>query len=656
MENDLNQEHDVGVVMSDGTRLSARIWRPVGEGTFPAVLEALPYRKRDGTAWRDEQNHPAFARAGYACVRLDLRGNGESEGLFDDEYSPQELQDIYEAIAWIAEQPWCSGAVGMQGISWGGFNGLMVAAMRPPALKAIITICSSVDRFHDDIHYKGGCLLTENIGWAATAAGWFSTPPDPAIAGDSWREKWLERLEATPFLAERWHQLNCRTDYWKHGSVCEDYSAIQAAVLSIGGWHDGYRNTIAHLVENLDAPVQGIVGPWNHKYPHIATPGPRADYIGMALRWWDKWLKGIDNGAEVDPAYRAFLMDSVKPETSFETRPGRWIAEAALPSPNIQNRTLPLSATGLDDGGANGPRSIETNTECGAGFGEFFPFGFGPGELPDDQTADDALSLCYDGQPMTETTDIVGAPSLSLRLSANQRRAQVAVRLCDLRPDGTSALITHGFLNLRHRNGHECFEDLIPGEVVQATVTLDQCAYRLPAGHRLRVAISPSYWPFIWPEPEPVTLTITEGALSLPVRRTATGDECSFDPPREAPPASHEVRAGAENKTWNTDPQTGERSLIISADHTETEDLAHGLIHGDALREEWAIIRGNPASARAHIRWDKHMSRGDWATSTTAVLSMTGDVGNFHISMQITAREGEVEVFSKEWKATVPRD
>lgn len=656
MENDLHQDHDAGVIVRDGTRLSARIWRPVGKGRFPAVLEALPYRKRDGTAWRDEQFHPAFAREGYACIRLDLRGNGESEGMFDDEYSPQELQDICDAIAWIAEQPWCSGAVGMQGISWGGFNGLMVAALRPPALKAVVTICSSVDRYHDDIHYKGGCLLTENIGWAATAAAWFSTPPDPAIAGDNWREMWLERLEATPFLAQRWHQRNCRDEYWKHGSVCEDYSAIEAAVLSIGGWHDGYRNTIAHLVENLDAPVKGVVGPWNHKYPHIATPGPRADYIGMALRWWDKWLKGVDNGAEDDPAYRAYLMDSIKPETSFDMRPGRWIAERALPSDNIRTRSLALTATGLGDGAPSGARSIETDTNCGAGFGEFFPFGFGPGELPDDQTSDDALSLCYDTAAVEETTDIVGAPLLNLRLSADQRRAQIAVRLCDLRPDGTSALIAHGFLNLRHRGGDDVFVDLTPGDVVEATVTLDQCAYRLPAGHRLRIAISPSYWPFIWPEPDPVTLTICDGALSLPVRPTAMNDECAFDPPRDAPPASHETRAGAESKEWFSDPDTGERRLVIAAEKTETEDIGHGLIFGDALREEWAISPGDPGSARADIRWDKHMRRGDWSVSTVTHLAMTGDADSFHITMQLTAHEGADQVFSKSWKATVPRD
>ena len=266
-----------------------------------------------------------MAGHGYVCVRVDMRGCGESEGLFDDEYSAQELADGVEVINWLSKQSWCSGNVGIMGISWGGFNGLQLAALAPEPLKAVVSICSTVDRFADDIHYKGGVMLGENPGWAATALSWFSVPPDPALVGEAWRDIWLERLENTPFLAERWVQRQVRDDYWAHGSVCEDYSAIKAAVLSVGGWHDGYRNTIAHLVENLDAPVKGIVGPWNHKYPHIGMPGPQIDFLGEMLRWWDHWLKGINRGVTADPAYRAYVMESVKPEVSFVERAGRWV-------------------------------------------------------------------------------------------------------------------------------------------------------------------------------------------------------------------------------------------------------------------------------------------------------------------------------------------
>ena len=160
------------IVLADGTRLAARIWLPTDaeQRPVPAILEYLPYRKRDGTHVRDALTHPHLAGHGYACVRVDMRGNGESDGLMLDEYTKQELDDAVEVIAWLAGQAWCSGAVGMMGISWGGFNALQVAALRPPALKAIITLCSTDDRYSDDIHYKGGCLLART--WAGPRPCW----------------------------------------------------------------------------------------------------------------------------------------------------------------------------------------------------------------------------------------------------------------------------------------------------------------------------------------------------------------------------------------------------------------------------------------------------------------------------------------------------
>src|SRR6056300_645238 len=267
---------DQHIIMSDGCRLSARIWMPedAEDDPVPMILEHLPYRKRDGTIARDEISHPWMAGHGYAYVRVDMRGNGDSDGLMEDEYTQQEWDDACEVIAWARSQPWCTGNVGMQGISWGGFNCLQVAAQQPEGLKAVISMMSTVDRYADDIHYKGGCLLGENLGWASQMLAYSSRPPDPELAPNSWREMWEQRLENQPFLLETWLDHQTRDEFWKHGSVCEDYSKIKAAVLSVGGWHDGYRNTINHLVSNVDAPVKGIVGPWIHKYPHMAGPKP----------------------------------------------------------------------------------------------------------------------------------------------------------------------------------------------------------------------------------------------------------------------------------------------------------------------------------------------------------------------------------------------
>ncbi len=215
-------DDNLGIILSDGCRLSARTWMPENayDSPVPVILEYLPYRKRDGTIARDELTHPYFAKNGYASVRVDIRGNGDSQGTMADEYTPQELSDAVEVINWLAKQPWCSGTVGMMGISWGGFNALQVAALQPKPLKAIITLCSTVDRYADDIHYKGGCLLNENLGWGSTMWAYSSRPPDPDLVGDSWRDMWRERLEAEPFLPIEWLKHQRRDDYWKHGSVC----------------------------------------------------------------------------------------------------------------------------------------------------------------------------------------------------------------------------------------------------------------------------------------------------------------------------------------------------------------------------------------------------------------------------------------------------
>jgi putative CocE/NonD family hydrolase len=339
---------DMGIVMPDGCRLSARVWMPADadQDPVPAILEHLPYRKRDGTTARDALTHPYFAGHGYACLRVDMRGNGDSEGLMEDEYTEQELQDACDVIAWAAGQPWCNGKVGMMGISWGGFNALQVAAKQPPALKAIITLCSTDDRYADDIHYKGGLLLNENMGWGATMLSYSSRPPDPAVVGDRWRDMWLERLESEPFLPAVWLRRQTRDAYWKRGSVCEDFSRIKAATLAVGGWGDGYKNAVSRLVQGIDAPVKGIVGPWIHKYPHFAVPKPAIGFLQEGLRWWDRWLKDIGTGVEQDPAMRLYVMDSEPPRDWYEERPGRWIAERSWPSPDIAMKRFQLACRG----------------------------------------------------------------------------------------------------------------------------------------------------------------------------------------------------------------------------------------------------------------------------------------------------------------------
>ncbi|MEI6572532.1 MAG: CocE/NonD family hydrolase, partial [Alphaproteobacteria bacterium] len=329
---------NIFIPLSDGTKLAARLWLPVDaeQNPVPCVLEYIPYRKTDGTRGRDEPMHGYFARHGTAAIRVDQRGSGESDGLMEDEYIKQEQDDAIEVIAWIAAQTWCSGNVGMMGKSWGGFNCLQVAMRRPPALKAVLSVCSTDDRYTDDIHYMGGCLLNDNFWWGAIMHAYQARPLDPAIVGARWRKDWIDRVKAMPNWPVLWMQHQRRDDYWKHGSVNEDWDAINVPVMITGGWADAYTNTLPRLLAGLNVPRLGILGPWAHVYAHDGTPGPAIGFLQEAQRWWDHWLKGKDTGIMQEPMLRAYIEDETGAGQWSAHRKGYWTAEASWPSPRIE--------------------------------------------------------------------------------------------------------------------------------------------------------------------------------------------------------------------------------------------------------------------------------------------------------------------------------
>ncbi|WP_406648801.1 CocE/NonD family hydrolase [Aliisedimentitalea scapharcae] len=648
----------MAITLSDGCRLSARVWRPVDAATdpVPAILEYLPYRKRDGTTARDALTHPYLAEHGYACIRVDMRGNGDSHGVMEDEYTQQELDDAVEVINWLAEQPWCSGTVGMMGISWGGFNALQVAALQPDPLKAIITLCSTTDRYADDIHYKGGCLLNENLGWGATMWSYSSRAPDPSLRTDDWRELWLDRLDNEPFLPATWLKHQRRDAYWQHGSVCEDYSAIKAATLAIGGWGDAYKNTVPALVENLTAPVKGIIGPWVHKYPHFAVPEPRIGFLQEALRWWDHWLKGVDTGVDQDPDYRAYVMDGVRPATWYLDRPGRWITETDGATSHLPAKVLHLSKDGLAQQAGPITTKVKSPHHCGLQSGEYCAIWLGP-ELPGDQRPDDAFSACFDGAPLKAPLDIVGAPRIKLTLSADRPQAQIAVRLNHVHPDGASTRITYGVLNLSHRDSHANPEPMEPETRYEVTLDLDHIAYQVPAGHQLRLAVSSAYWPLIWPSPETAELTLFQGQLTLPTRATGAADEWKFADPVAAPEWQVKtLREAANTRRIETDLATGEISLIIEDDFGKVEDSDHGLINGSIAREAWTIHPDDPLSARGKCHWTDELERGETKFRTEMSCEMLSDLTHFHLRARLEAYENDALVRERDFTESVPRD
>ena len=450
---------------------------------------------------------------------------------------------------------------------------------------------------------------------------------------------------------------------------------MQVPVLAFGGWADNYMNTVLHLVENLPG-AKGIVGPWGHQYPHTAVPGPQIGFLQLALRWWDRWLKGARNGAESDPAYRVYMLDPAAPDASAKHRAGHWMAEAVWPSARLRREVLQLGAAeprlegftppgasagylGTGDGGAL-QVTVSTPQHLGMRTGEFFPMGLNA-EMPGDQRSDDAVSLCFDGAVLNAPLDLLGAARLNLRLASDKPLAFVVARLCDVGPDGASVRIAHGMRNLCHRSLKEGGDSMqspvpmVPGVEVVVSFDLDQMACRLAEGHRLRLALSTTYWPFVWPSPEAATLTITGGSLELPLYQ-GPGDAWVPPPSEGANPWKHRVlRYGTVARRIETDLLTGRHALVCEEDGGDILNLGHGLVSGETMHERWEVCAEDPLSARAVHVWEQRLSRGDWAVRTRAEAEMTATATHLRMVARLTAWEGDAVIFERQFDDEVAR-
>ncbi len=673
------------IPMPDGTKLAARIWLPedaeaassgggreAGGGTnrVPAILDFLPYRQGDLMAARDATIYPYLAARGYACARVDLRGTGNSEGIILDEYTAQETEDGCAVIAWLAAQPWCDGNVGMTGISWGGFNSLQVAARRPDALRAVITLCASDDRYADDVHYRGGCVLAvDMLQWAVSMLVWNALPPDPAVVGAAWREQWLARLTRTPAFIEPWMSHQLRDGYWRHGSVCEDYSAIEVPVYAVGGWADGYTDAIPRLMAGLPGPRKGLIGPWSHAFPNDAVPGPEIGFLTESLRWWDHWLKGIDTGIMDEPMLRVWMQEYTPPAPYHQDWPGRWVAEPCWPPPGGaagRARRLYLLASGggqLSDRPGDGEvRSHRGEQTGGLDAGALTADG-GFGDWPGDQRGEDGRSLSFTSPPLTEPVEIFGNPRVRLVVSSDQPGASVVVRLTDVAPTGESLLVTRDLFNLTHREGHDRAVPLVPGRPVPVEVPLKVIAHRFAAGHRIRLAVSTTYWPWMWPHPEPVTLGLGCGEdsfLELPVRGPEAGDDAlaPFGPPeRPAGIATDVLSRRPTQRIIRHNLADGSAEVIFDWDVGGNFRLADAGIEMDGSNvTTYRIVAGQPLSAEVHTEQSAALGSGHFGVAVSATGRMSADPATFLVTLDLDARENGHRVHSRQWHLEFPRN
>jgi putative CocE/NonD family hydrolase len=530
------------IELKDGERLAVQLWLPADAARRPApvVMEMIPYRKRDqyrayGGYWGRQ-----LAQYGVAYARVDVRGSGDSTGQLTDEYLPREQADAVEAIAWLAAQPWSNGSVGMRGVSWGGFNTLQVAALAPPALKAVMPMCASDMRFTDDAHFVGGAFGLTGLKWASSFSLVMAAPPDPEITGEGWAEAWRARMDATPAIAAEWLRHQRNDAYWMQGSVAADYAAIKCPVYLVGGLNDPYTAAIPRLLAGLKAPRKALIGPWRHGYPSPASPGPALDWVFEEVRWWDHWLRGEDTGVMEGPMLRVYMPEQTASQAEGGRLPGRWVAEAGWPSANIRGQSLHLDSGRLS--AAPEPEAtahIDGEQIVGLANAEWVPFA--RSELPGEQSEDDARSLTFDSDPLDGSLELLGVPTLRLRLTADQPVAKVAARLMEVDSEGRSWRLAYGILNLTHRGGHARPTPLVPGRAYTVELPLSFLAHRLRKGARLRLALSESLWPLVWPSPRTANLELklADCRLSLPVRAPLPAEADFPIAERPAAPADH---------------------------------------------------------------------------------------------------------------------
>jgi predicted acyl esterase len=623
-------EQEVRIAMADGVHLAATLYLPDDStGPQPCLLEALPYRKDDLTSSYAESYVALRDEHGYAVCRLDLRGTGSSEGDATDEYPEAEQTDLVDVIAWLADQPWCDGNVGMWGTSYSGFNSLQIACERPPALKAVCAIYSSDDRWTDDVHWRGGALrLVDLVDYCHYMTPMCVLPPVPAVWGEGWREEWQRRLEVNEPWVLTWLRETRDGAYWRHGSVRTEneghgYDRIECPVLIVAGWADGYRNNSFRTVEALrDAgvPHRLLAGPWVHADPTTAY----------------RWLRGRDETPHRD-AVDVFVRTSTRPEAFLDQHEGRWLRDS-WPSPDVSTRTRPLP----------GPRSLRVEPDVGTA-AWIDCAGHLPWGLSVDQREDDARSLAWEWDGETET--VLGQPRVRVRLSADAPLASLSAKLCDVFPDGTSALIARGSLDLSFREGVHAPvvpSPLVPGQEYDVEVVLDACAYELSPGQTLRLSIAGADWPNTIAPPAPVTLTVHDGSLELPLR---SGEE-------EQPPAFTPGAASSSEEpgdiSWTVTRDVLRDTTTCAVRHGAEYDVPHDGQASEQYAGEVVVDRRTFAQhASADCSYRLTWPGIDVTVSSTMRVDVTAQ--GYDVVIEVDAFEDSERVSHRTWSEHIPR-
>jgi putative CocE/NonD family hydrolase len=670
---------DVRIPVSDGLELSANLWLPeprpvagVAGETFPAILEMIPYRKDDWRAATDESRGEWLAARGYALCRLDVRGTGSSPGIALDEYTVRETQDGYETIEWLAAQPWCNGKVAMWGISYGGFAAIQVAKLRPPHLAAIVPMYATDDRYTDDVHYVGGCVTVSELSqYAVSMVGMNALPGRAEYRGAGWADEWRERLEQTPVWLFEWLRQQHDDAYWRQGSLAPDYDAIQTPMLLFGGWMDSYVDPVLRMMERCTAQRRAIVGNWVHSFPDDAYPGPNIDWLHEAIRFFDRWLKGIDNGVDREPAFTVYRHEFAEPEPFPKAWPGDWLALPSWPVPGAGERVLHLTAGdlplvgGLVAGPPSSPAIVRFRHRPTAGTGGPLSWGAGgaPNGLARDLRPEEALVPTFTSGPLDEPLDILGFAVVILAWESSVPVATAVVRLADVAPDGTSAQVTAGLLNLTHRDSHAAPAALEPGVVTEVRVRMRSTAHRFLAGHRIRMSVATSAWPVVWPSPAPAEHGLHLGGpsgsrLVLPTIPLGGGADAVPAIAFKTTPAGLREIGSERNEppVWRVTHDVIDGSVTVSSREFGESTLPDGrttLAAGERL--EMTARDADPAHARMHNEVIYRLRESGSEILVEASGTIRSTATDFHMNVGLRVTLDGAPFFEHGWLETIPR-
>jgi uncharacterized protein len=658
-------EH-VWIPASDGVRLAATLYLPDRPGPWPALLEALPYRKDDVTASYAPE-YAQLADAGYAVCRLDIRGTGSSEGIAGDEYTQTERSDLFTVIDWLATRDWSTGAVGMFGTSYSGFNSLQIAMDGPPALKAICSIFASDDRYGDDVHYFGGVLKQLDIvDYPTYMVAMNALPPVPSIFGDGWREEWDRRVDGTEPWLLTWLEHQRYDDYWKHGSLREDYRSVRAATMLVAGWADGYTNIALRGFEALDCPKRVLLGPWSHANVATCLPGPNIELVPEMVRWWDRWLKDRDNGVDREPPIILFAQRSTLPAADRREVRGSWRFEPTWPPARLVPAELALAKADAGGSAGAGPGADVLAVRGDVGATAWISCA---GNLPwgqsTDQRPDEALSLAYTWEPLEDELEIWGHPRLRVRVASSEPVAYLGAKVCDVFPDGTSSLVVRGLLNLAHRDSREEPAALVPGQAYDVEVELEACSWTFERGHRIRLDLAGADWPNAWSPPAGGELSVDRAASAL-VLPVLDGPSPVADVPA--------LRAVPASRTAQPTPRTADGPTRAGVLWSVEEDvLAHERRAATRYGGDYAaagsvpsmfdryegvvrVSQVDPGVASARGEGEFELRFPEATCRSLATVSVESDLTTYRVSIDLVVSENGRERRRRRWDRTFPRD